>query len=120
MKTNLALVNIKESRFLAGLLTLVGILNIVTDLQVSLKGYIIVFFLLILSKSEPVEEVQDGLVALNMSADKDLIAIKRVYVFNNKNFHKRLYYFNRAVVFILLAGFILHDVLVYLKIIDPV
>ncbi|WP_415063177.1 hypothetical protein [Bdellovibrio sp.] len=118
MKSNLALLNMKESRVLAVPIFVIGVLAIVTDLQFSLKAYLMIWFLFIMSKSEPVEAVQEGF-ALGLDT-KDLIILKRVYMLNNEKFHKRLYYFNRFGTFMLLAGVILHDVLVYLKIIDPV
>ncbi len=119
MKFNLALLNMKESKALAGPLFVIGVLAIVTDLQFSLKAYLMIWFLFIMSKSEPVEAVQVDSAALGLDT-KDLIILKRVYMFNNEKFHKRLYYFNRFGAFMLLAGVILHDVLVYLKIIAPV
>ncbi len=118
MKTNLYIVNIKESRIISGLLSIVFILSMVTGLQVSMTGYMMVLFLFVMSKCEPVEAVQGG-AALGLET-KDLFILKRVFMFNNENFHKRLYYFNRFGTFMILAGVILHDVLVYLKIIDPV
>ncbi len=120
MKTNLYIINIKEFRKLSGLLLIGIMLSMVANLQFSLKGYIIILFLFVMSKSEPVEEVSEVASSFDLGSNKDILRLKKIYLLDSVKFHTRLYYFNRFVTYILLAGVILHDVLVNLRIIDPV
>lgn len=117
MQSNLVLIDTTEFRYLCGIFSTISIFALIADMKLSLPGYIIVLLLLLIAKAKPVEELQDSLPAVDRAEAKDIVVLKKVYLRDSKKFQKRLYYFNRIGIFLILAGIITHDVLVNLKII---
>lgn len=120
MKSVLALLDIKELMILSGLLTFILILGKFTNLSFSYGEYFFVLVFFGISKIVDVKEVQADLSTLNLGENRQIIVLEKVILFKDEKLHRKLYLFKRFVAFLLLALVIIQDVLVNMKIIDPI
>lgn len=114
MKSNLALLDLKEFKKLSGILSFVAWASIAFDLKISFLAYIVLMLLLVLTNSQPVESIQEG--ALN----SETFVLKKVYLRNSKTFQRKMYYFNRIGLMTFIAAVAVYDILVNMKVIDPI
>lgn len=114
MKTNLALLDFKELKMLSGILCLVVWASKVFDFEISFLAYIVFILSLVLNNTQPVESVQEG------GLDSETFVLKKVYLRNSKTFQRKLYYFNRIGLMIFIAAVAAYDILVNMKVIDPI
>ncbi len=120
MKSKLALWDTRELRIFSGFLTILLLLGKITDLSFSFGAYLFVLVLLIFTKAEEVQEVREGLSDVNVENKQEIIILQRIYLRNDKKFHRKVYLFNRFITFFLMAWIAIYDILVNMKVIDPI